>query len=97
MVPLSSPEEPIHDWQQVSLEAILVMQGSQVQLVKIDQNAVATQVQVVTVNSPRLWLCPGFDIDKMPMLVDSQELLVDVSGKGWYGRIYGDLVTHAKD
>lgn len=97
MVPLTSPEEPIQDWQQVSLEAVLVMQGNQVQLVKIDQNAIATQVQVISVNSPRLWLCPGFDIDKMPLLVDSQEVLLDVSGKGWYGRIYGDLVTHAKD
>lgn len=58
-----------------------------VMIVKIDAHAVATVLSVVNYGH-KMWLCPGFDIDTLPLLL-STDKAIDATGRGWFGGVYG--------
>lgn len=35
-----------------------------------------------------MWLCPDFNPDVLPLLLTGDRV-IDFSGKGWHGRVYG--------
>jgi hypothetical protein len=56
-------------------------------IVKIDAHAVATVLSVVNYDH-KLWLCPGFDTESLPLLL-STDKAIDATGREWYGGVYG--------